>query len=163
MDGSVVNNQGDRWQVLQGSGCSPYKWPKLLINGGDPNHLQVLSWSSKYCPFTNWDDAPAAPFTKMALKMALKKSTTHIHLGVHRWSSKHSLNSQKETTVARFRRLLQSTRGISTAVCRRRIGVASSFFRGDLRGHQYHQCLGNMGFTWLDLLVCCLKRRKIKK
>ena len=53
--------EDDLWFVLfcqaagifgcQGSGCgTPSKWPFfwLYINGGDPNHLQVLGWSSKY-------------------------------------------------------------------------------------------------------------------
>ena len=30
--GYVVNNHGDRKSPKQG--CSPYKWPKWLINGG---------------------------------------------------------------------------------------------------------------------------------
>ncbi len=28
-------------------GYSPHKWPKWLVNRGDPNHLRVVGWSSK--------------------------------------------------------------------------------------------------------------------
>ena len=39
----------DHGKSPKGSGCgTPSKSPKWLLNGGDPNHLRVLGWSSKY-------------------------------------------------------------------------------------------------------------------
>ena len=72
---SGENNHGDRFRRLRiglwplPNGLIIYKW---LVNGGDPNHLRVLGWSSKnrtkslnfsvsYCwwkkSFTTWDAA----------------------------------------------------------------------------------------------------------
>ena len=50
LDLSVINNHG----LVVSKSCKdrvvgpPSKWPVWYINRGDPNHLQVLGWSSKY-------------------------------------------------------------------------------------------------------------------
>ena len=45
----MVNNHGDRKSPKWG--YSPYKWPKWLVNRGDPNHLRP-----------SWDDPPSGRF-----------------------------------------------------------------------------------------------------
>ena len=45
-DGYVVNNHGKKSPLNWG--YSPYKWPKWLVNRGDPNHLRP-----------SWDDPPS--------------------------------------------------------------------------------------------------------
>ena len=42
----LFSNHGDRKSSPKW-GDSPSKWPKLLVNRGDPNHFQVLGWPSK--------------------------------------------------------------------------------------------------------------------